>query len=353
MQKESFFLSLLRSLLGAFLATVGVLIGLFIVFIGIFSMSPLYESGDSGVSMEIMPDAKGNDKIHIGAPVVLHIDIDGMIGDTNLNGPMVESFLRASKRMIMQDKIKAIILNISSPGGTVVDSNIIYQALMEYKKENNIPIYAYTPGLCASGGYYIACAAEKINASSVSIIGSVGTKFGPMFNFWEFMEKHGINSITLTDGKFKEKYPAFSKIPTEKGKGESYQDLIEITKESYVQFVDLVVKAREERGLRRADLVDRYGARVFIGPTAQSYGYVDNGNSSYRATLMELLDAAKIDPEENYQVVRFVKKRNSLRDIVTGHLDEFSGMLQERVLGLPRYGKWHNKHLYYYDPGNQ
>lgn len=352
MQRESFFLSLIRSLLSAFLATVGVLVGLFLILGVLFSYAPTHESADDSVSMEIMPNAKGSSSV-VGesAPVILRVDIEGIIGDMNLNGGLVESFLRAAKRDFKEGRIKGILVNINSPGGTVVDSHIIYTALMDYKKEFGVPIYAYSPGLCASGGYYIACAAEKINTSLVSIVGSVGTKFGPLFNFGDFMEKHGINSITLTDGKYKEKYPTFSKLPADKSK--NYQDILEITKQSYVQFTDLVTKARSDRGLTREDLIDRYGAQVFLGPTAEKFGYVDNGNSSYKDTLLQLLEASKVDPSQPYQVVRFSKKKSTLQDLVTGHIDLLTDSLHQSLFGLPRLAKWNDKLLYHFDAGSE
>jgi len=352
--KESIFISAIRSFFNALLAMVGVLIGLVIIAALVFSFSPSYQSSDEDIVMEIMPDEKGNSEVLAETtPAILRIDIHGVIGDAHLNGELVESFLRASRRgFLKNDRVKAVLLNINSPGGTVIDSDIIYKALLEYKKRFNVPIYAYTSGLCASGGYYIACASEKINSSQVAIIGSVGTKFGPMFNFWDLMQKYGVDSVTLTDGKYKEKFPSFSKLPEGKNKTASYQDLIEITSQAYEQFIGIVLKARLNKGLNKTDLIDQYGARVFMGPTAQTHGYVDDGTSSYNETLNELLHAANIDPDSAYQVVRFSHKKSPIQDLVNGHLDLLSGQLQESILGIPRQQKWNNKLLYHYDIQN-
>lgn len=65
------------------------------------------------------------------------------------------------------------LVYINTPGGTVVDADGIYRALLEYKTKYDVPIYAYIDGLCASGGMYVALAADKIFASDVSLIGSV------------------------------------------------------------------------------------------------------------------------------------------------------------------------------------
>src|SRR5690606_9333623 len=96
--------------------------------------------------------------------------------------------------------VVALLLHIQSPGGTVIDADGIYRAIKAYKAQHNIPVYAYVDGLCASGGMYIAAAADKIFASDVSLIGSVGVISPPTFNFTKTMEKLGIEALTLSAG---------------------------------------------------------------------------------------------------------------------------------------------------------
>ena len=286
--------------------------------------------------MHILPDAKGNTTLlPESAPAILQLDITGVIGNRCLNGDLVDLFLRSSRKGLMKkDRVKALLLHIDSPGGTVVDSNRIYRAILEYKQTFRVPVYAYVSGLCASGGYYIACGADKIYTTPVSIIGSVGVKFPLGLNFSKFLESHGIDAKTLTEGKYKEKYPMFTPLPKEgEGQTASYSDLIQIIKESYSQFVDLVVQARQKKGLTKDLLEKEFGAQVYIASSAEKKGYVDQSNASYASALSDLAKEAQLD-KGPYQVIKFCQKRNVFEDLFTN--------------------KWSNNTLlYYYDPNGQ
>ena len=93
------------------------------------------------------------------------------------------------------------ILFINSPGGSVYESDEVYLALMDYK--NQKPLWAYLGPMAASGGYYIACSAEKIIANRNTLTGSIGVIAGQSFDLTEFMSKHGIKMNTITAGKNK------------------------------------------------------------------------------------------------------------------------------------------------------
>ena len=80
--------------------------------------------------------------------------------------------------------------------------------LVEYKNTSSLPIYAYIDDICTSGGMYIACAADTIYATPDAIVGSVGVRLGPVFNFSQLMETYGIAQKTLTAGKRKDEAAA-------------------------------------------------------------------------------------------------------------------------------------------------
>lgn len=342
--KESLFVSMIRSFLNALFAMIGVLIGLVALILLIVAFSSSSQSSEQPI-MEYLADADGNDKVLAdSAPVILRVDITGVIGDLTMRGEDVESFLRASRHgSLKNNRVKGVLLYINSPGGTVIDSDIIYRALLRYKELYKVPIYAYARGLCASGGFYIACAAEKINCSPVTIVGSVGTIYGPSFNYFELMQKIGLNALVLSDGKYKEKYPPFSKLHEGNDKTASYDDLIRITKQSYGQFLDIVTKARASHGLTHNLLVDQYGAQVYIGSTAQEYGFVDNGDTSYEETLKELTTALGIKPTTSYQVVRFNTKKSALKELVMSRFNLF-----HTLFGVPSFKPGEGELLYYY-----
>jgi protease-4 len=134
-----------------------------------------------------------------GSNKILLIDIQGTISMGSSRSPLgslVETGMPARIREILEKAeknkdIKALILRINSPGGTVTASDIIYHELKEFKKRNQIKVYAVIMDLAASGGYYIAMAADKIIAHPTSITGSIGViALKPTIN--GLMEKLGV-----------------------------------------------------------------------------------------------------------------------------------------------------------------
>ncbi len=134
-----------------------------------------------------------------GSNKILLIDIQGTISNGSNRSPLgtvVEAGMPAKIRETLEkaeeDKdIKAIILRINSPGGTVTASDIIYHELKEFKKRNKIKVYAVVMDLAASGGYYVAMAADKLIAHPTSITGSIGViALKPTLN--GLMEKLGV-----------------------------------------------------------------------------------------------------------------------------------------------------------------
>lgn len=351
--RESIFVSAIRSFFNALLAMIGVLIGLFIIIAIFFSFAPPYTTSDTNIDMKFLPDAEGNsDMLPESAPAVLQISFDGVIGDGMISFDIIEKYLRLSRKGILKkDRVKAVLLYINSPGGLEIDSKLIYQAINAYKDAYKVPVFAFTPGLCASGGYMIACAADQIYAGSSGIVGSVGVLFGPMFNFWDFMQKHGITSLTLTDGKYKQKYPTFGPLPTPGQTASSYDDLAEITKESYSQFVDIVVKAREAHGLTKALLVDTFGAQVYSASRAKQYGYIDVDNATYNGVLSDLVKTANI--EGAYQVIEFKEKRSPVEDLLVTKVDLLLKEAKSLLFGIPSEAKWEGKLLCYFDPSKR
>ncbi len=345
--RESIFVSAIRSFFNTFLAVLGITLalGIFAITAGAFS-SP-YHSGDDYIEMKILPNANGDSTILAEtAPVILQIDITGVIGEKHLVGESIESFLRISQNGVLKNnRVKGVLLYINSPGGGAIDSDLIYQAVMQYKETFKVPVYAYTPGVCASGGYMIACSADKIYASPSSIVGSVGAVWGLGFNFWQFMQTHGIDSVTIAEGLYKQKYPTFTQ--TEAGTS-SYNDLIAIVQEGYTQFVELVAKSRESKGLTVDALRHTYGAQVYTGPTGQKFGYVDNGNAYYKEALMDLVKESHLDSAP-YQVVKFDYKHSPLQELVSNKLSLLLEEAESKLLGIKMQGKLNNTLLYYYD----
>ncbi|MFS8564413.1 MAG: S49 family peptidase [Rhabdochlamydiaceae bacterium] len=296
--RESVFVGAVRSFCSSFALIVGLSLGLLVVFMGITMVG-----GNNYLppksELTVMPDAHGNRAIlPANAPVILRIDFSGVIGVGDLTAEKIQDVLLDSQEdMLKGNRVKGILLRINSPGGVASEADSIYKALVNYKDKYKVPIYTYVDGICASGGVYIACASDKIYATPSSIIGSVGVRLGPNFNFADAMTKIGVSALTLTAGKDKDELNPFR--PWGPSEGASIQTVILAM---YDQFIGIVSKARPK--LTKEKLVGEYGANIFIAQTAETYGYIDHANSDYNMSLMDLTHAAGIDGEQPYQVVQ-------------------------------------------------
>src|SRR5579872_4778385 len=159
--RESIFISSLRSFCKTFFGFLGILIALFLfsILYGSFSSSPLVEEK---TTLQLLTDANGKrDLSASSAPAILEIPIHGFIGDPqHVHSESFNDILTDSRTgLLSHDRVKGILLNFNTPGGTVLDSDNIYRMLKAYKEKYHVPIFAYVDGLCASGGMYIASAA--------------------------------------------------------------------------------------------------------------------------------------------------------------------------------------------------
>lgn len=308
--QDSIFISSLR----AFCKAIAVIFGITLAFIPVIILISLLSTNtevESKTTLTVMPDANGLREVKPShSPVILHINLKGIIGNLNLTDEMIENQLIESRTGVLKNnRVKGVILYISSPGGSATDSDNIYRMLVRYKNRYKVPIYAYEDGICASGGVMISCAADKIYSSPSTIIGSVGALMGPFFNFKETMNKHGINSETITEGKNKDMMSPFRAW-----KPDDDASLKPLVAYYYDRFIQIVTNARPR--IDRTALIEEYGANVFDPVKAEKLGYID-GIRDYSDTLTELLAAAGIDASKDYQVVQLSPKSSFLSCLVS------------------------------------
>lgn len=345
MTRESIFVSAVR----AFCTTFAGLLGIFIALaIGIIALLMLSTSDITPPPSEIQiaADAEGNrTMLPIASPVILKVNLKGVIGDKSLKSQSVINMLLDSREhMLAGNRVKGVLLYIDSPGGTVNDGDDIYRAILAYKKKYQVPIYTYVSGLCASGGFYIACASDKIYASPTSQIGSVGVILGPLFNFSQAMEKFGIQSLTLTQGKDKDMLNPYR--PWVPGEDQSERAIMNTL---YQRFVDIVASSRPN--LDKQKLVDNYGAQMFIGEEAQRLGYIDVANSSYEEAVAALAQVAGIPANQAYQVVQLTGPENFLDQLFNARSALLSGQVTHRLdLGPYMNPALSGQFLYLYQP---
>lgn len=342
--RESIFLASIRAFFIACCAVIGFFVGLAALLIGIGLLSDTTNEPDRLYTQEIVANADNVRKVQAkDSPVILQLNIDGVIGTEKLSSDTFRRQLIESREGDLKGKrVKAILLKINSPGGTVTDASGIYQALKTYKKEYNTPVYAYVEGMCASGGMLIACAADKIYANEVSLVGSVGVITPSFFNVTQLLEKVGVESKTLYAGKGKDDLNPFR--PWKTGEDESLKQLIAYY---YNDFVDIVVANRPE--MSREKLVEQYGANVFNPVQAKEYGYID-GTGLNRSDVLKLLLKEIGIEDDKYQVVE-LHKRSWYTDFYSQSSNLIQGKIVHQIQWTPEYdAKLMNQFLYLYRP---
>lgn len=192
------------------------------------------------------------------------VEVDGQIGsDSSDFGNGVDGHeIAESIETADEEGADALLVVIDSPGGDIVPSDSIRQAISEFDG----PTAAFTNGLCASGGYLAACACDQIVSHESSLVGSIGV-LASQLNFQEMAREHGVEYHGFTAGELKDAGHPLKKL--QEKEREYIQHLIDT---HYQRFIDVVTGSR---GLSEETIRD-LGARVFVGSEAVENGLVDD-----------------------------------------------------------------------------
>jgi protease IV len=211
------------------------------------------------------------------------VDVQGVISQTTeASADKIVGGLRAA----FEDKDTAgVILRINSPGGSPVQAGYVNDEIVRLRKKYpDTPLYAVITDVCASGGYYIAAAADQIYADKSSIVGSIGVIMNA-FGFVGAMDKLGIERRLLVAGDHKGFLDPFSPI-----RPEEVEHVEGMLGELHQQFIQVVKSGRGDR-LKGGD--ELYSGLVWSGERSVSLGLVDGlGSSGYVAR--ELIGAEEI-----------------------------------------------------------
>lgn len=204
-------------------------------------------------------------------PGIAWIKIRGVIAESNDSGPFSRSqgasAIAKSIRTAAADKnVKAIVLDINSPGGTVASVQNIYGELQKAKQQGK-KIVALFRDVAASGGFYVAMAADKIVAEPGTITGSVGVIMQTS-NLEGLFDKLGIKITPITSGKYKDMGAYYR--PMDDAEKALLQDMVS---ETYGQFFAAVKAGRP--GVKPEDLTEYTDGRVFTGERAYKLGFID------------------------------------------------------------------------------
>lgn len=209
--------------------------------------------------------APSTDKIASGGRHTALVKLSGEISADS--SASAKNIVHALDSAFAASHSAAVILAINSPGGSPVQSGIIYRDMMRLRKKYpNKPLYVVVGDTCASGGYYVAAAADKIFVDRASVIGSIGVIAGS-FGFTGLMNKLGVERRVQTAGENKDLLDPF--VPqSPRGKANIQAMLNQI----HQQFIDAV---RQGRGTRLKETPDMFSGLVWTGEEGVKLGLAD------------------------------------------------------------------------------
>jgi protease-4 len=248
-----------------------------------------------------------NFDLHTGKRIGV-VEVDGIILDSKHVVEQLERFEN-------DGSITAVVLRIDSPGGGVAASQEIYEAAKRLRGSGK-SVVASMGSTAASGGYYVACAAQKIVANPGTTTGSIGVIM-EMMNATELLNKIGVHFEVIKSGKYKDSGSPFRSM-TEEDR-QLFQKYVD---DAYQQFVGVV---STERQLEKAAVLKLADGRVFTGQQAKAIGLVDT-LGTYQDALAIAAEMGGIEGPP--KVVTQKRRKITMWDLLFGNLEEHLVRLQ-------------------------
>lgn len=252
---------------------------------------------------------------------VIYADGDIVTGEGTETSIGSDKYAREIKKARMDDKVKAIVIRINSPGGSALASDVIWREVKLAQREK--PVIASMSDYAASGGYYIAMACDTIVALPTTITGSIGV-FGILPNIAPFLEdKLGVTTDVVNTGKYSDMYTVTRALTSfEKN---VFQKSVDEIYETFTQ------KAAEGRGMSISDLKSVASGRVWSGVEAKENGLVDVFGTLDDAVNIAA-QAAGIE-EGDYKINYYPRKKDVLQQLLSGLEGNVRATLLKQELG--------------------
>ena len=251
--------------------------------------------------------------------IIPHIKLIGVIGNV---GKFKQGIDFSGQEDIITKafslkKAPCVAITINSPGGSPVQSHLIYSLIRQQAKKNKKKVIVFAEDVAASGGYLIACAGDEIYANSSSIIGSIGVIYSS-FGFTELIKKIGVERRVHTAGKNKSTLDPFLDE-----KKEDIERLKNIQLDLHKDFIEVVEKSRSSK-LKKSE-VELFSGEFWSGRKAKDLGLIDeigNVNQILREKFGEDIVIKKFEKSKSW----LSKKLSSSND----HIDQFVNILEEK-----------------------
>lgn len=239
------------------------------------------------------------------------LEIEGIIADS-------QQFVDQLKEFGNRAGVKVVVVRINSPGGGVAASQEMYEAIRKFRSESGKKVVVSMATVAASGGYYIACGADKIFANPGTITGSIGV-IAEWYNYEDLLRWAKLQSVVIKSGPFKDAGSATR--PLTEAERAYFQSLIG---NMYDQFVATVASGRKMQEAQVRKLAD---GRVYTGQEAKADGLVDE-LGTYQDAIAAAAKMAGI--EGTPKVVSPAKKNFSILDLILGDSRSALALSQDR-----------------------
>ena len=259
--------------------------------------------------------------------IISHIKLTGIIGNVGKFRQGIEYSGQEDiiKKAFSVKKAQAVAVTINSPGGSPVQSHLIYKFIREQAKKHKKKVIVFAEDVAASGGYLIACSGDEIYANSSSIIGSIGVIYSS-FGFKDLIQKIGVQRRVYTAGKNKSTLDPFLEE-----KDEDIKRLKNIQLELHQDFIDVVEESRGAK-LNKESGIELFSGEFWSGKKAIELGLIDgigNAEQILREKFGEKVQIKKFEKTKGW----LAKKLSTSED----HADKLVSILEERSI-WQRYG---------------
>lgn len=259
--------------------------------------------------------------------IISHIKLTGIIGNVGKFRQGIEYSGQEDiiKKAFSVKKAQAVAVTINSPGGSPVQSHLIYKFIREQAKKHKKKVIVFAEDVAASGGYLIACSGDEIYANSSSIIGSIGVIYSS-FGFKDLIQKIGVQRRVYTAGKNKSTLDPFLEE-----KDEDIKRLKNIQLELHQDFIDVVEESRGAK-LNKESGIELFSGEFWSGKKAKELGLIDgigNAEQILREKFGEKVQIKKFEKTKGW----LAKKLSTSED----HADKLISILEERSI-WQRYG---------------
>jgi signal peptide peptidase SppA len=260
--------------------------------------------------------------------IVAHLKLSGVIGNAGKfkQGIDFAGQEELIKKAFSLKKAACVAITINSPGGSPVQSHLIYNFIRQEAKRNKKKVIVFAEDVAASGGYLISCAGDEIYANSSSIIGSIGVIYSS-FGFTELIKKIGVERRVHTAGKNKSTLDPFMEE-----KNEDIERLKKIQLELHADFIKVVEDSRSNK-IKKNGNPDLFTGEFWSGSTAKKIGLVDAiGNAD---------EVIKEKFGEDVIIKKFEKSKSWINRKLSGssesQIDNLINIIEEKSI-WQRYG---------------